>query len=83
VIKRRGVCCPSADVGKNYPLSKDRAAMWFVPYSVCSKCRHYRKAKKGMPYPHCAHARQQRGGAAGAAEALTGILSRAMTLGGG
>lgn len=76
LVVGRGVACPNPAVGEAlYPQIENR---WWLPLSLCRKCKHYCKTGvHHLRYPHCDWVRQQRGGDIGAARETLGVFNEA------
>jgi hypothetical protein len=80
LIRKAGVHCtnPGADVA--WPKSSN-SEHWFVPWSVCSRCREYRRGgNDGLRYPHCNYERKARGGTRGAAWEMEAAMKDALKM---
>lgn len=57
ITKQRTVWCPSGELQQGkYPHMRNKDGKrewWEVPASVCRKCPHHIKARKGYRYPCC------------------------------
>ena len=76
LVSRRSVFCYNPAIG-DYPKSSE-SELWFVPWSVCRKCEHYRKSTRKRRYPACDWRRKRLGGTAGAAKATVKIFEEAV-----
>ena len=81
LIKQRGAWCHNPEVcDDKYPKSAS-SGNWFVPWAHCRKCEHYRKGgTDGLRYPHCAWARRERGGDAGAVRRQREAFTKAVAV---
>lgn len=77
LVNRPSVHCSNLDLGDYPKLSDGRGTILTVPYSACLKCEYRGKPRRGIRYPYCEYIRQKRGGAAGAAKEMLGMMNEA------
>jgi len=77
LVHQRSIACLNPDKSTGYPKYNDTKG-WCMPYFVCKKCEHYRKAERKIRYPHCAWLKDQRGGRQGAAESFLNRVNDAI-----